>query len=202
MLPEVPARPGPLPERGRNVRDGIVLALVVLASGYVVVDRLDTNAEVDRLGSQVTVLSSQVRGLGGTPVVVPPSDTPQVITVPGTPGARGIPGIPGAAGQPGPEGKPGVPGGPGIPGAAGNNGDDGSDGEPCSPEVDQCRGPAGPQGPEGAASTVPGPAGPTGPAGPPGPTCEPGWHPETVAVGFPPRDARVCVADPSAPEGP
>jgi len=195
VLDAVPAQPLP-PERSRNLRDGLVLGVAILAAGYTVLNQVSTDGEVDRLGSQVAVLSSQVRGLGGTPAVVPPSDTPQVITVPG------VPGRPGADSTvPGPEGKPGAPGADStVPGPEGKPGADstvpGPEGQPgqnppCLDEPDQCRGPKGDRGATGA-------TGPPGPAG----TCEPGWHVETVSVGFPPRDARICVADPPPPEGP
>ena len=181
------------PTRNRNLRDGLVLGLVLLAAGYVGYDRIATTGEVDRLGTQVSVLSSQVESLGGTPVVVPPSDSPTVVTVPGPEGRRGLPGLNGADSTvPGPEGRPGsngadstVPGPEGRPGTDGENGQPGSS-PSCLSEPAQCRGPEGPMGPEG----------------PPGPTCEPGWHPETVAVGLPLRDARICVQDPPAQEGP
>lgn len=184
-----PGRPIVRPERPRNVRDGIILGLVVLGVGYVVTDRINTSGEVDRLETSLAVVSSQVRGLGGVPVVVPPSSTPQVITVPGVRGERGIQGLPGVQGLqgiPGVPGIPGLPGGPGLPGIDGRDGEDGED-SPCVDDPEPCR---GPEGRPGADSTVP---------GPPGPTCEPGWHPETVAVGMPPRDARVCVEDPPPP---
>lgn len=163
MLPEVSAVPERT-ERRRNVRDVAVLGLVLLASGYVVWDRLETGGEVYRLGTQVSVLSSQVSELGGEPAVMPPVGAPAVVAIPGP---RGPEGEPGAQGRPGEPGKPGELGFPGQLGPTGRPGEPGAPGAPCTPENTACVGPKGEPGEPG-------------PAGPAGPTCPDGYTPRDV----------------------
>ena len=116
---------------------------------------------VERLESDRSALSQQVRDLGGTPVV----------------GPRGENGLDGADGQTGPSGPPGPTG------AAGVDGQDGTDGVPGSPGP---TGPAGPSGQPGMDGThgrdgidgEPGPTGPVGPQGdqgPPASACPTGY---------------------------
>lgn len=109
-------------------------------------------------------LGTQVKGLGGTPVVVP-SDVPEPTEAVGPTGATG------ATGDRGPRGFIGPVGPRGLPGEDGTNG---SDGETVT----------GPAGQDGAAGAVgePGPEGPAGPQGQQGPQGERG--PEGPA-GFP-----------------
>lgn len=96
-------------------------------------------------------LATQIRQLGATPVVQPPSPLAGPAGAQGPAGQNGangigIPGPPGSPGSPGPTGQPGATGIPGGAGAAGSPGQDGQTGAP---------GPAGPAGPQGQ----PGPAG-------------------------------------------
>jgi hypothetical protein len=152
-------------------RTVIMLAAVaaLLAAGAVALvlmyrsDSLDLEAA---LRGDISTLSEQVRGLGGTPVV----------TAPGEPGAAGPPGVDGRDGANGLDGK---------------NGADGTT-PPCLGEPRQCRGDDGRNGLDGTDATgepgLPGEQGQpgrdaTGVPGPPGPTGEKG---DTGQAGVPP----------------
>lgn len=129
----------------------IVGVLGGLAINYVVTvaDRVRENThELRRAEVALAALDSQVRDLGGEPVVSPQDLADDgAVLIPGPTGQRGATGATGAngaTGDPGPQGPPGT-------GTPGTNGINGLDGAP------------GPQGPPGD----PGAQGPAGPAGPP-----------------------------------
>lgn len=112
-------------------------------------------------------LGTQVKGLGGTPVVVP-SDVPEPTEAVGPTGATG------ATGATGDRGPRGFIGPIGPRGAPGQDGTDGTDGETVT----------GPAGQDGAAGAV-GERGPEGPAGPPGQQGPQGERGPEGPAGFP-----------------
>lgn len=152
---------------------GIALATILLMIGQLT-DRVQ-RAESAALQSQAAAednavaledartligrLGTQVKGLGGTPVVVP-ADIPEPTEAVGPTGATGATG---ATGDRGPRGFIGPIGPRGIPGDDGRNGDDGA----------TVTGPAGSDGAAGAQGER-GPEGPAGPAGQQGPAGERG----------------------------
>jgi hypothetical protein len=157
-----------------------VASLVLLVLGVLAYRSWFVSNEADpELSAAVDELRSQVRGLGGTPVVPPAEDITgdetNVVPIPGPEGPRGFPG---------PIGPPGR---------------DGRTGEPCQPSNPECIGPPGPPGPSGpegdtglpggsgepgatGATGEPGPAGPTGAIGPEGPAGPAGVSVTNVTV--------------------
>lgn len=123
-------------------------------------------AESDR-----QVLSDQVKGLGGVPLVTPSAGPrgergeagPPGQTIVGPRGPAGPSGPPGRSGR---DGKDGAVGPPGPQGVAGSPGPKGEPGESVT-GLPGPRGEPGKDGVDGKDSTVPGPAGPAGPPGPP-----------------------------------
>ena len=115
-----------------------LLALVLLGLGLLAVaffaSRAESEGTESALRGDVAALASQVRGLGGTPVVVPSA-------VVGAPGASGRDGIDGR------DGKDGVPGRDGTS-------------PPCLAEPPQCQGKDGTNGSD--ATGVPGQSGKDG----------------------------------------
>lgn len=187
-------------ERARSLRRSAALVTVVgtfLALAWLVwSDVRDLQAReraaMDQAAvqtQQVRDLASQVRRLGGVPVV-----TPQ-------PGAPGSPGSPGQQGQPGVTGPSGPPGAS-VTGPAGPKGDQGKEGPQGASGTIGATGPPGPPGPQGE----PGPAGqkgdageqgPKGDQGSPGPTCPDGYHlvDATVLTSGGPQDSVICAKE-------
>jgi hypothetical protein len=131
------------------------------------------------------MLAAQVRGLGATPVVAPPT------AIEGPPGVQGAAGRNGANGQPGGGGQPGAQGQPGQSGATGPVGSTGPSGSPG------VGGQPGPNGNDGAA----GEQGPQGIAGPQGADGQPGQPP----AGWKWTDTEsgatfTCSRDPGSPD--
>lgn len=134
----------------------LLAAMTLAAYGIAQVARV--SSDLDQARTDVSVLSGQVRQLGGVPSVTP-QPGPQ-----GTPGSPGPTGPSGPPGPTGPRGEPGRSGDNGTSGSAGTSGQPGTDGTPGSP------GPKGDAGPQGE----PGPEGATGPQGEKGPQGETG----------------------------
>jgi hypothetical protein len=144
----------------------VLIGLAALAVGLLMVNARVTAADrrADDRAREAAALATQVRGLGGVPVVQPP---------PGPPGAPGLPGPPGPAGPPGPRGPAGPSGLPGDDGPAGSpgpRGGPGPAGQDGQPGQDGAPGTPGEPGTPGA----PGEAGPPGPQGQPGDPGQPG----------------------------
>jgi hypothetical protein len=146
----------------------------------------ELSGRVDQLGAQADhnaavaqTLAQQVRGLGGTPSVLPPTPGER-----GPAGPAGVPGLMGPLGPPGPSGPPGATGPAGVPGLNGRDGQDGA---------------AGPSGDPGV-SGQPGPTGPAGPSGAPGAPGQPpdGWT-ATWSDGSTETCTRASTWDPAHP---
>nr|SAP16333.1 Phage tail fiber protein [Nonomuraea gerenzanensis] len=156
---EEPRRPHiwPLPLLIAVVFTAVLGALMVQINGLA--ERV-RQAESDR-----TVLTEQVKKLGGVPLVSPSPGPPGERGdagprgLQGPPGPAGPTGPRGAAGQPGRDGSPGPSGPPGMQGPKGDPGEQGARGEPGE-TVTGPPDPAGERGPQGE-------PGPRGEAGPP-----------------------------------
>jgi hypothetical protein len=179
---------------------GMPLLWAIIATAMVSTIGWMLYSQGQRIGSlehDRSVLSDQVRQLGGTPKVsARPADmagSPGPPGRPGQPGAQGPPGSRGPVGPSGPRGPSGSPGAAGPPGPTGQAGQPGPKGDAGSPGPagpPGATGPAGPQGPRGE-------TGPSGPPGEPGPACRDGWRQEEMTVMTPggPRDITACVRE-------
>ena len=138
-MPQPPANESRLEAFSRNNWRWMYLAALLVgvsATVYLIFAVLgqshslgESNEARATLASQVEALRTQVKSLGGTPVVGPPGSQGQ----PGQPGAigpQGVAGPPGVQGPPGPQGAPGVPGPDGSPGTGGSVGSVGAQGAP------------------------------------------------------------------------
>jgi hypothetical protein len=162
----------------------VLFVLVLVLRGQVD----DVSVQQSTAAGAAQELAHQVRQLGATPVVSPP--TP-IVGPTGAQGPAGQNGVAGSEGQPGPSGPPGAngspgsTGNPGAPGGAGTPGQQGTDGQ------DGAQGPAGPAGP----------AGPQGDQGPPGADGADGappaawtWQDPTSGMTF------TCTRDSGSPD--
>lgn len=161
---------------------GIALATILLMIGQLTgrVQRAEKAAESSQSAARdnavaledartlIGRLGTQVKGLGGTPVVVP-SDVPVPVDAVGPTGATGAVGSQGPRGFIGPIGPRGLPGPRGSNGASvtGATGDVGATGAMGATGDGGPPGPAGERGSEGPAGQQ-GPAGDKGESGPPG----------------------------------
>lgn len=165
----------------------LVATALAMGAGAIALIMLWHNDSKDlesALRSDITQLSEQVRGLGGTPVV-------------SAPGAPGVDGQPGADGRDGVDGKDGDPGAPGADGTS----------PACLTEPRQCRGIDGQNGAPGQDGT-PGKDGTdgqdaTGVPGPPGDKGDPGT-PGAPPAGWTWTDSdgrqQSCTRNPASPD--
>lgn len=195
---------GPEARRKYQRLTHVVIALLVVATGYLVYAQVRANLRTAELANKVTSVCQQntdaatvlanagaceqaeeVRTAPGPQGIAGPPGPPGPEGPAGPPGEDGQTGAQGPPGPVGPAGAPGMlgPAGPPGTGIAGPPGPAGPAGEPGAP---------GPQGPEGPA----GPQGPEGPAGPPGPTCPEGFTLEQREMLSPPETWYVCVENP------
>lgn len=154
----------------------VVVAFAVLA--LVVVTLL---SRVDSLSADAQTLYGQVRELGGTPKVAPPSAAV---------GPIGPIGAQGPQGETGPQGTSGATGPTGPAGPTGPSGPSGDAGPPGPP------GPDGVNGADGAAGAT----GPPGPAGPQGPAGVDGKPPASWTWTSPAGVTYTCTRDAASPD--